>query len=823
MATYYFDLDATADGDGSEGSPANDPSRVESGQDLAPSTGDTYYIKSAGNQPWNCGFYFGDVNGIENVSVLAWPGETDYKLYGHLDPSNLTTIPVWQDSTDRGDSHTNVFSIDVSECFIGYENLTVPRTGVLKAVRRGYVADAPDFTVDPPTYTEPTDWAIEESFDTDLNTTLTNLNAQTEAYYYFDDTNADGSANAETLYVRSTTGDDPNTGSEPQWFPIIVATDTERSIGVHIENAVGWTLDKAIIVNKIQDACKGIQFNDSRNCTITNCKVHWIGQDTGTTEAIALIGGECENNTVSDCEVIGTLQGDNAYIASASNASESVTVTFTNCHYLEADATGTDGSTVLWASDGATYRVEATGSATIGLVTFKTCTAWSKANGHHLFAISTGFDAPATIKDPITYPVRFQDCRIYNMRAETGAFAFERCAFEHTGSNTNNEEWYEHWSNHIYWLFESCVLLFYEIRTNVFRMWGANHRIILNNSVCWLNDESGQHAWFGCQNVSGPADLRVNNTIFRNDGEATNGFLFSARNANSAPGSNSCALTNLDGIGGDIYLWTHGITNWRTSDDPTGTELADFQANHGTNGVYEVSPDVTNSSPTEWEDLEGTSGGNMRTTFGNIDNSPIGINDGAYENLYGAWQYFVVSDDTEGNAVTRSFFGQNISILYEPTTGNNRFRFANASNFTTLSDRHIVMSGTKINLYEDVSGNRAIAAYEITLDNSTFPGETLSSDYYVYKGHKFSFYETGEHNVVHANFSEGGDSGSSITVDRNVIIHGEPIALTADNFIVIKKVPSIDSVTEIRKAYLGGVPVSVALVSGIWCLCIKDT
>lgn len=187
MTTYWLDLDRKVKGTGTFQDPASDPTLLHGQKILKPSTGDTYYIKSNGTKPWNCGLYFGVVVNAKNVKILPWPGEASIKLNGFFDPETLSNSPVWRSSSERGDSFSNVYSIDISKCFDEYQNLTVPLNGILEAVRVGIAEDKPIFDYDPPLYNAPSNWAIEEEFSNDLNSTLYSLNSRTEAYYYFDD------------------------------------------------------------------------------------------------------------------------------------------------------------------------------------------------------------------------------------------------------------------------------------------------------------------------------------------------------------------------------------------------------------------------------------------------------------------------------------------------------------------------------------------------------------------------------------------------------------------------------------------------------------
>jgi len=137
-----------------------------------------------------------------------------------------------------------------------------------------------------------------------------------------------------------------------------------------------------------------------------------------------------------------------------------------------------------------------------------------------------------------------------------------------------------------------------------------------------------------------------------------------------------------------------------------------------------------------------------------------------------------------------------------------------ASNYNRLSSSKLLLGGVPISVYENDSGSRAVAVYDVSgsLDGSL----SLSSNSFVYQGTRFSFLENDNHRVMHATL--GGERDVSTTTFS--MWQGVPIATNAFGDIVCKKLTG--TVTQTRRFSLGGVPLTAVLIGDDWAIAVSD-
>jgi len=155
-----------------------------------------------------------------------------------------------------------------------------------------------------------------------------------------------------------------------------------------------------------------------------------------------------------------------------------------------------------------------------------------------------------------------------------------------------------------------------------------------------------------------------------------------------------------------------------------------------------------------------------------------------------------------------------IRAIQSSSSGNYRPGFDIASNYNRLSSSKLLLGGVPISVYENESGSRAIAIYDVngSLDGSLL----LSNNNFVYQGTRFSFLENDNHRVMHATL--GGAREISTTTFS--VWQGIPVATNAFGDIVCKKLTG--TVTQTRRFSLGGVPLTAVLVGDDWAIAVSN-
>lgn len=136
-----------------------------------------------------------------------------------------------------------------------------------------------------------------------------------------------------------------------------------------------------------------------------------------------------------------------------------------------------------------------------------------------------------------------------------------------------------------------------------------------------------------------------------------------------------------------------------------------------------------------------------------------------------------------------------------------------ASNFTTRSSSNFVLGGTPFSAYEDSLGNRAIAVYDAS-NSSLGSSWNISSNTYVYKGHRYSFLENSQYRLLRY----GIGSESSVTVSSHTIWQGVPVSLDSSGYIVAKNITG--TIDEVRPFTHGGTPLTAVRIGSDWAIAI---
>ena len=135
-----------------------------------------------------------------------------------------------------------------------------------------------------------------------------------------------------------------------------------------------------------------------------------------------------------------------------------------------------------------------------------------------------------------------------------------------------------------------------------------------------------------------------------------------------------------------------------------------------------------------------------------------------------------------------------------------------ASGFSSRSSGNLVLSGVPITLYEDASGNRVPAVYDIS--EGWFDTPTASSDTYVRDGIRYSFLTAGDYNVFRAQIG----AEQAMTPSSSTVWRGIPIGVSANGDLMGKKVTG--GILDTRQIRFGGVPLTVVKVENDWALAI---
>ncbi len=624
--SIFFDLEAASDGDGEQSTPYNslkylqNPNAtigIDGYNGIIPQDYDTYYIKGYGvgaNSWLNFSFAAGGSHdGIEakNVTICGWPGGDGFELSAFvriLHGGSIVPGQAYLVGYTKTPTYVNIYERDLA-AFAATLPGAAPTVSVMAYNYADFETPGTNGKITPANV-----WMVPEPFDTNLATTLTNMDASAGTYYFDSATNK--------LYIHAPGSADPS--ATPTQVDKVAFYDFTRNGIISIRNArtasncQNWAV-KDIVMSGAVGGMRTLECLDSDGFALDNFEVRCYGDD-----AVAMAGSGARGTRISNGLIAGQTSLNGAFTAdtgivfysdNALNLIDDCTVEDVNIHHhIYPDTSGVE----LYAQAGvamATHGTFAELHTPMGLI-FRRCETYSYNSNASVPIRVNGGKVPTDKFDWTNYSVIFEDCRFYECHDPTSRA-------DANGTTTWGEQaalircyLYSLNSNGSYAFDTGSGCTWYS-EFSIFHFVAATAAHIAFTSAAVLGKP---HEWVGRCNLyitttaTAACGLFVNTTPGVNNHFEQGSVMIRTASTGRFYRSDTGTLNLRNWAAAQqLPLWFYQVNSYLfTTAAAQATYIAAYDA--GGQGIYGTNPNITLSSdPTVVIQYEPTPGGNLDT------------------------------------------------------------------------------------------------------------------------------------------------------------------------------------------------------------------